>query len=81
MYEIYVSKMNQMMKSMKNLQDIAFLKVPGNGYGLGTLITSKYDKLMKQTLLSVCYDEKPISTTKKKSNQTKFALFHLIVAY
>ena len=70
-----------MMKSMKNLQDSAFLKVLGNGYGLDTLITSKYDKLMKQTLLSVCYDEKPISTTTKKSNQTKFALFHLIVAY
>ena len=41
-------------------------EVLGNGYGLDTLITSKYDKLMKQTLLSVCYDEKPVSTTKKK---------------
>ena len=66
--------MNQMMKSMKNLQDSAFLKVLGNGYGLDTLITSKYDKLMKQTLLSVCNDEKPISTTKKKKQPGKIRL-------
>ena len=47
----------------------------GNGYGLDTLITSKYDKLMKQTLLSVCYDEKPISTKKKQPGKIRLIPF------